>query len=124
VTFLQNHDVGPDNDFKYRFQGDTWMAAIAYNKAPMSHVNEFGGGMSFVRDHDNGQSYAVVGLATGWDQGFTVGGVRNGTYRDAVTGNVIQVNSGTISFTVRAHSAGVYVLDGPGKIGVDGPFLR
>ncbi len=31
VTFLQNHDVGPDNDFKYRFKGDDWMAAIAYN---------------------------------------------------------------------------------------------
>lgn len=29
VTFLQNHDVGPDNDF--RFQGDDWMAAAAYN---------------------------------------------------------------------------------------------
>jgi glycosidase len=25
VTFLQNHDVGPDNDF--RFRGDQWMAA-------------------------------------------------------------------------------------------------
>ncbi|HPT48463.1 MAG TPA: alpha-amylase family glycosyl hydrolase, partial [Candidatus Rifleibacterium sp.] len=31
VTFLQNHDVGPDNDFKYRFKGDDWMAAAAYN---------------------------------------------------------------------------------------------
>ena len=31
VTFLQNHDVGPDNDFRFRFQGDDWMAACAYN---------------------------------------------------------------------------------------------
>jgi len=31
VTFLQNHDVGPDNDFKYRFKGEDWMAAAAYN---------------------------------------------------------------------------------------------
>jgi glycosidase len=31
VTFLQNHDVGPDNDFKYRFKGEQWMAAAAYN---------------------------------------------------------------------------------------------
>jgi hypothetical protein len=30
-TFLQNHDVGPDNDFKYRFKGDTWVAAAVYN---------------------------------------------------------------------------------------------
>ena len=27
VTFLQNHDVGPDNDFRFRFRGDQWMAA-------------------------------------------------------------------------------------------------
>ena len=31
VTFLQNHDVGPDNDFKYRFGAETWKAAITYN---------------------------------------------------------------------------------------------
>ena len=31
ITFLQNHDVGPDNDFKYRFKGEQWMAAAAYN---------------------------------------------------------------------------------------------
>ena len=31
VTFLQNHDVGPDNDFRFRFRGEQWMAAAAYN---------------------------------------------------------------------------------------------
>ena len=31
VTFLQNHDVGPDNDFMFRFKGDQWMAAATYN---------------------------------------------------------------------------------------------
>lgn len=31
MTFFQNHDVGPDNDFKYRFGGPSWHAAIAYN---------------------------------------------------------------------------------------------
>ena len=30
VTFLQNHDVGLDNDFRFRCRGDQWMAA-AYN---------------------------------------------------------------------------------------------
>ena len=39
-------------------------AIPALQKAPMSHVNEFGSGMSFVRDYNNGESYAVVGLAT------------------------------------------------------------
>lgn len=197
VTFFQNHDVGPDNDFKFRYCCDPANAALAYNllwtirgiptlytgeeimfmagapqdiksandtvdmtgrayygdhlddlattqshplyqhikrlnqirraipalqKGPMSHVNEWGSGMSFVREFES--SYAVVGLSTGFGQNITVGGVRNGTYRDAVTGNTINVSSGTISFNVGAYSIGVYVLDGPGKIGNDGVYLR
>ncbi|WP_013321734.1 alpha-amylase family glycosyl hydrolase [Gloeothece verrucosa] len=201
VTFLQNHDVGPDNDFRFRFRGDQWMAAAAYNmlwtvrgipclyygeeiefmkgapqdiignddtldqtgrayfgdhltdenirttqshplykhiqrlnlirrqipalqKAPMREVNEWGSGMSFVRDYNNGESYVVVGLAIGGDQNITVGNIRNGTYRDAVTGNTLEVGNGSISFFVRANSAGIYVLNGPGKIGEDGVYLR
>lgn len=201
VTFFQNHDVGPDNDFKFRFGGEAWKAALAYNllwtirgipclyqgeeiefmpgapedidgptmtldqtgrayygdhltpaaiaatqghplyrhvrrlnqirravpalqKAAMSQVNEFGNGISFVRDFQGGQSYAVVGLAAASAQAFTVTGVRNGTYRDAVTGATVTIGNGTLSFTVNASSAGIYVLNGPGKIGVDGDFLR
>ncbi len=201
VTFLQNHDVGPDNDFRYRFRGEQWMAAAAYNliwtvrgipclyygeeiefmkgapqdvieendtldrtgrayfgdhltderigqtqahplyqhikrlnqirqavpalqKARMSQVQEWGAGVSFVRDYDDGESYAVVGLAIGSDQSVSVGGVRDGTYRDAVTGNEVHVAGGSLSFHVRGNSAGIYVLDGPGKIGVDGLYLR
>ncbi len=199
VTFFQNHDVGPDNDFKYRYGGEEGNAAIVYNllwtnrgiptlyygeeimfqaglpqdiasandtidqtgrayygphlddisttqnhslyqhlkrlnqirqaipalqKAPTTHVNEWGAGMSYVRDYSEGGSYAVVGLAAGGDQNITVSGVRNGTYRDAVTGNQVTVNNGTMNFTVKGRSAGVYVLNGPGKIGVDGVYLR
>jgi len=201
VTFLQNHDVGPDNDFRFRFRGEQWMAAAAYNllwtirgipclyygeeiefmkgapqdiignddtldstgrayfgdhlsdaniaatqahplyqhirrlnlirrsipalqKAPMSHVNEWGGGMSFVRDYNSGESYAVVGLAMGGDQDIAVGNIRNGAYADVVTGNRITVSGGSISFHVRDNSAGIYVLNGSGKIGEDGVYLR
>jgi glycosidase len=201
VTFLQNHDVGPDNDFRFRFRGEQWMAAAAYNliwtvrgipclyygeeiefmkgapqdvveendtldrtgrayfgdhftderiektqanplyqhikrlnqirraipalqKATMSQVQEWGAGMSFVRDYGEGESYAVVGLAIGRDQDVSVGGVRSGMYRDAVTGNEVNVSDGRLSFHVRANSAGIYVLDGPGKIGIDGVYLR
>jgi len=201
VTFLQNHDVGPDNDFKYRFKGEQWMAAAAYNliwtargipclyfgeeiefmkgapqdvegerdtldqtgrayfgdhldqeqiaetqshpiyrhiqrlnqirravpalqKAPMSRVAEWGSGMSFIRDLSEAGSYAVVGLAIGADQQIRVDGVRDGIYSDAVTDNKIQVSGGHIAFGVRANSAGIYVLDGPGKIGREGPYLR
>ena len=196
VTFLQNHDVGPDNDFKYRYKGEQWMAAATYNmlwtirgipclyygeesefmkgapqdisgnsdtldstvrayygdnmaaavshplyahiarlnqirkavpalqKAAMQNVNEWGNGMSFARDYNNGESYAVVGLTMGVGQNITIGGIRNGTYRDCVTGNVINVSGGSITFYVNANSAGVYVLNGPGKIGVAGTYLR
>jgi glycosidase len=205
ITFLQNHDVGPDNDFKYRFKGEQWMAAAAYNvlwtvrgipclyygeeiefmkgapqdvagerdtlgetgrayfgdhlaperirvtqahplyqhlkrlnqirraipalqKAPVTQLQEWGSGMSFVRaldgDSDGGSGYVVVGLAIGSDQGVTVSGVRNGRYRDAVTGREVVVGDGSLSFDVRGSSAGIYVLDGPGMIGTAGVYLR
>ncbi len=201
VTFLQNHDVGPDNDFKYRFKGDQWMAAAAYNliwtargipclyfgeeiefmkgapqdvegekdtldqtgrayfgdhlgearisetrshpiyrhiqrlnqirraipalqKAPMTQVAEWGSGMAFVRDLSGEGSYAVIGLAIGSDQQVSLDGVRDGRYRDAVSGAGIRASGGHIAFRVRANSAGIYVLEGPGKIGEDGVYLR
>lgn len=199
VTFFQNHDVGPDNDFKYRFGGAESDAAMAYNllwtlrgiptlyygeeimfqaglpqdiqssndtvdqtgrayygphldnlaatqshnlyqhikrlnqirhavpalqRGQMEKVSEWGAGMSFVRNDSNGSSYAVVGLAAGTDQDITVSGIPDGSYIDVVTGNQIQVSGGSISFTVRAYSAGVYVLDGPGKVGTSGVYLR
>nr|VFK68250.1 MAG: Glycosidase [Candidatus Kentron sp. UNK]VFK73495.1 MAG: Glycosidase [Candidatus Kentron sp. UNK] len=201
VTFLQNHDIGPDNDFMFRYKGEQWMAAATYNmiwtvrgipclyfgeeiefmkgapqdvmgekdtlnttgrayfgdhlsderiqetkthplykhiqrlnrirraipalqKGVMGHVNEWGSGMSFTRDYNGGESYVVIGLAMGGDQGISVGGVRNGVYRDAVTGNEIGVGDGNIGFHVNGNSAGIYVLDGSGKIGEDGTYLR
>jgi glycosidase len=201
VTFLQNHDVGPDNDFRYRFKGEQWMAAAAYNliwtargipclyygeevefmkgapqdvigerdtldqtgrayfgdhltperiaetqahplyrhirrlnairraipalqKARMTEVSDWGQGLSFVRDLDDGASYAVVGLAIGSDQDVAVSPVRNGLYRDAVSGREVRVGDGRLSFRVHANSAGIYVLDGPGKIGDDELYLR
>lgn len=201
VTFLQNHDVGPDNDFRFRFKGDTWMAAAAYNllwtargipclyygeevefmrgapqdvignddtlsstgrayfgdhltperieqtqrhplyqhirrlnrirravpalqKGRMSLIEERGNALSFLRNCEHPESYAVVGLAIGGEQHFYVQGVRNGTYRDAVTGRAIEVRGQVLEFDVLANSAGIYVLGGCGKIGEDGPFLR
>jgi hypothetical protein len=99
-------------------------ALPALQKAPMSQLNEWGSGLSFVRDHDGGRSYVVVGLAIGTDQTIIVQGVLNGTYRDAVTGQEIVVHDGTLAFDVRGSSAGIYVLDGPGRIGVDGVYLH
>jgi hypothetical protein len=99
-------------------------AIPALQKAPMTRVSEWGQGMSFVRDLSEQGSYAVVGLAIGGTQDIVVEGVRAGTYRDAVTGAEVGAQHGRLAFQVPANSAGIYVLDGPGKVGEDGVWLR
>ncbi|MET9132139.1 carbohydrate binding domain-containing protein [Streptomyces antibioticus] len=81
------------------------------------------GPMAFKRRYTSGgtDSFALVtvtGAAT-----FT--GIPNGTYTDAVTGDTRTVGNGTLS--VAAPGKGnlrVYVLNGPGRIGSDGPYLK
>ncbi|MCX5167124.1 alpha-amylase family glycosyl hydrolase [Streptomyces antibioticus] len=81
------------------------------------------GSMAFKRRYTSGgtDSFALVtvtGAAT-----FT--GIPNGTYTDAVTGDTRTVANGTLS--VAAPGKGnlrVYVLNGPGRIGSDGPYLK
>jgi len=96
----------------------------ALQKAGLDRVSEWGSGMSFIRDYSNGGSYAVVGLSIGNDQSIHVEGVHAGLYRDAVSGHEVHADNGNLSFHVKANSAGIYVLDGPGKIGDDGLYLR
>ncbi|MGW0945612.1 carbohydrate binding domain-containing protein [Streptomyces sp. NPDC002623] len=81
------------------------------------------GGMAFKRRYTSGStdSFALVTVTGG--ASFT--GIPNGTYTDAVTGDVKSVSNG--SLTVSAPGKGnlrVYVLNGPGKVGVDGPYLK
>lgn len=66
-------------------------------------------------------SYACVCM----DGGATFTGIPNGTYKDCVTGDVKTVSSGTLTVSCPSNqgNARVYVLNGPGKIGEDGPFL-
>ncbi|MEV7179390.1 carbohydrate binding domain-containing protein [Kitasatospora sp. NPDC093679] len=90
-----------------------------------------GGGMNFKRRYTDTatgvDSFALVAVT----DGATYGGIPNGTYKDAVTGDVKTVTNGTL--TVAAPGKGnlrVYVLDlggknaAPGKIGTDGPYLK
>ncbi|MGW4704454.1 carbohydrate binding domain-containing protein [Streptomyces sp. NPDC004285] len=81
------------------------------------------GGMAFKRRYTSGStdSFALVTVSGG--ASFT--GVPNGTYTDAVTGDVRAVTDGTLS--VAAPGKGnlrVYVLNGPGRIGTAGPYLK
>lgn len=89
-------------------QNGTW------NWAGGNHSN----GVGYIRK--SGTSEVAVGLAKDGDVTFTFTGLTNGTYRDAATGNSITVSNGTMSFHVKASSAGIYVLNGPGMIGGNG----
>lgn len=71
-------------------------------------------------------SFALIAVSSS----ATFSGIPNGTYKDAITGDVKHVSNGTL----RAELSGkgnlrIYVLDlpgnaAPGKIGEDGPFLK
>ena len=81
------------------------------------------GGFAFKRRYtsDNIDSYALIAL----NAGATFSNVLNGTYTDVVTGNSITVTNGTLTtppFNGKGNMR-IYVLDGPGKVGEDGPFL-
>lgn len=88
------------------------------------------GGMAFKRrftDAARGvDSFALVTVSGG----ATFTGIPNGTYREAITGDVKSVTSGTLTASVSGKgNLRVYVLDlpgnlAPGKVGVDGPFLK
>ncbi|MGC4120083.1 MAG: alpha-amylase family glycosyl hydrolase [Myxococcales bacterium] len=199
VTFLDNHDIGPQNDWKYRFAGSDQALASALNllwfvrgipclfygteirfmagaeidgndaphatsgrayfgdhlepgsigttksnkffkhvqrlnqiraaspalqKGVMKNFGDNDNAFWTIRDYNNGESVAVVGLSQGGGS-ISVGGVKGGTYVDAVTGNSLTVGEGgTLTFNVQAGSAGVYLLNGPGKVGQDGEYLR
>jgi hypothetical protein len=81
------------------------------------------GGMAYKRRYTSGStdSFALVTVT----DAATYSGIPDGTYRDAVTGDVKTVTNGSLS--VAAPGKGnlrVYVLNGPGKIGTDGPYLK
>lgn len=90
-----------------------------YTKSGCSATN----GYAFKRRYTHGDvdSYALVTL----NSGATFTGVLNGTYRDCITGHEITVTNGTLttpSFSGKGNLR-IYVLNGPGKIGEDGPYL-
>ena len=71
-------------------------------------------------------SFALVAISAS----ATFTGIPNGTYVDAVTGEVRAVTTGTLSVSLSGQgNARVYVLSlpgnpAPGKIGANGPYLQ
>lgn len=71
----------------------------------------------------NGEnSFACVAQQTGT---VTFTNIPDGTYTDCVTGDAQTVSGGsmTVSCPTNQGNCRVYVLNGPGKIGDDGPFI-
>jgi glycosidase len=86
------------------------------------------GGIAYKRRFTNAttDSFAVVAVSST----ATFSGIPNGTYTDAVTGDVKTVSNGALTATVSGQgNLRVYVLStaktpAPGKIGEAGPFLK
>lgn len=81
------------------------------------------GNIAFKRRYTSGavDSFVLVTISSG----ATFNGIPNGTYTDCVTGQVISVTNG--SLTANCGGQGnmrVFVLNGPGKIGTDGAYLK
>lgn len=81
------------------------------------------GGYAFKRRYTNGTTDSYVLVTINGPATFT--GVLNGTYTDCVTGDTQTVTNGTLTTTSCSGQGNmrVYVLNGPGKIGSDGPYL-
>ncbi|MEV6015119.1 MULTISPECIES: carbohydrate binding domain-containing protein [unclassified Streptomyces] len=97
--------------------------AIPALQAGQYSTDGISGSMAFKRRYTSGSTDSFALVTVTGDATFT--GIPNGTYTDAVTGDVKTVSGGTLS--VAAPGKGnlrVYVLNGPGKIGTDGPYLK
>ncbi|MEV8511849.1 carbohydrate binding domain-containing protein [Dactylosporangium sp. NPDC051484] len=87
-----------------------------------------GSQIAFKRRYTAGSVDSFVLVTISSSATFT--GIPNGTYKDAVTGDVKVVSDGTLTATVNAKGdLRAYVLSlpgnpAPGKVGVDGPYLR
>ena len=80
------------------------------------------GTIAFKRRYTSGDidSYALVAISGT----ATFSGVLNGTYTEVITGQTVTVNDGTLtSPEIAKGNMRIYVLNGNGKIGEDGPYL-
>ena len=80
------------------------------------------GGRAWKKRYTSGDVDSYVLVCMNGDATFT--GIENGTYKDAVTGDVKTVHDGNLSVSCAGRgNARVYVLGGTFSLGEDGPFL-
>lgn len=86
------------------------------------------GSMAFKKRFTDDTTDSFVLVTISGDSTFS--GIPNGTYTDAITGNVKNVTDGTLTATCSGQgNARIYVLDtalteAPGQIGVEGEWLK
>ena len=98
-------------------------AIPALQKGQYTTSNVSGGNMAFTKRYtaDGVDSLACVAISGG----ATFSGLPNGTYVDAVTGDRQTVSNGTLTVgSIGKANMRVYVLNGPGKIGENGIYLK
>ena len=98
-------------------------AIPALQKGQYTTSNVSGGNMAFTKRYtaDGVDSLACVAISGG----ATFSGLPNGTYVDAVTGDRQTVSNGTLTVgSIGKANMRVYVLNGPGKIGENGTYLK
>ena len=98
-------------------------AIPALQKGQYTPSNVSGGNMAFTKRYtaDGVDSLACVAISGG----ATFSGLPNGTYVDAVTGDRQTVSNGTLTVgSIGKANMRVYVLNGPGKIGENGTYLK
>ena len=98
-------------------------AIPALQKGQYTTSNVSGGNMAFTKRYtaDGVDSLACVAISGG----ATFSGLPHGTYVDAVTGDRQTVSNGTLTVgSIGKANMRVYVLNGPGKIGENGTYLK
>ena len=94
----------------------------ALRKGQYSTEGVSGSGMAFKRRYTGDGEDSFVCVSISGSATFT--GIPAGTYTEVITGKTIQCNGTLTTDSVGKGNMRVYVLNGPGKIGEDGTYLK
>ena len=97
-------------------------AIPALSKGQYSTEGISGDAMAYKKRYtaDGVDSFACVAISGS----ATFTGIPSGTYTDVITGKTIQCNGTLTTEAVGKGNMRIYVLNGPGKIGEDGAYLK
>ena len=94
----------------------------ALRKGQYSTEGVSGDAMAFKRRYTANGEDSFVCVALSGSATFT--GIPSGTYTEVITGKTVQCNGTLTTESVGKGNMRIYVLNGPGKIGEDGAYLK